>query len=173
MDITIQAFYDSPAAARPIIESIRQRFGDYAKASVHSKNVRAEERVPVKTNRALAFTLAGGALGMFLGSLMAALFPIADENLLRDTVMAAMLGAVAGALLGYFTGGIMLASVMTADAKNSNDALEHGDVVLRVEVEPNGAAQVCEILIAGGGRRSDGTPGVERSDEIAVDKVVA
>ncbi len=174
MDITIQGIYGSPSAARPIVQTIQQQLGTHAKASVISKGAHpAEERLPTQSNRALAFTLAGGAFGMFLGSLIAALFPIADEHLLRETMMAAVLGAITGALLGYFTGGVMLASAMTADAQNATQVLEQGDVVLRVEVEPDEAAQVCQILIASGARRSDGTPGVERSDDIAVDRAIA
>ncbi len=173
MNVTVQSVFGSPTVAWPIVRGLRQRIGDYTRVSLLVDGEQIEDHPPQQTSRAMSYAVIGATGGMFLGMLVAMVLPIAPEEMARDTLLSAALGALTGGLLGYFTGGIMLASLMTAEAKGLNNAIDHGAVVVRVEVPPAEADQVCEILAAAGGHRSDGTPGAERSDDSGMDRVIA
>jgi len=173
MDITVQGIFGSPTQAWPLVDTIRNQIPGVKKVALIVKGEQIEEeQIPRQTNRGVSFALFGALAGMLLGALIASILPVGTgtNQLVRDTVYGALMGMVGGAVLGYFLGGLFIASMMSNEAKNMTTALEHGDVVLRAEVEPTEAAQVCEVLIAGGARRSDGTPGVERSDDRTINQ---
>jgi hypothetical protein len=174
MDVTVQSVFGSSIAARPIVRALRETVGEMGHVSLISLHQQEEGHPQAQGGKVVGYQMGyqfiGVVGGMAVGGLGAMLIPSAPN---QSNWIFLLVGAIAGGMVGFFTGGLVLAAVMGGEAKQTTEAIEQGDVVVRVTVDQEKADYVCRILTEAGGHRTDGKAGAERSDEAALDREVA